>query len=131
MNEPLKKIETDEAPKAIGPYSQAVIAGEYMYLSGQIPIDPSTGKIVEGGIKEQTTQVIDNLVAVLASQQAGLDRVVKTEVYLNDMGDFKAVNDVYAERFTHDPKPARQAMEVSRLPLDVQVEISCIAYLGK
>lgn len=128
---PLRKIETDQALTAIGPYSQAVIAGDLVFVSGQIPIDPSTGKMAGEDIVTQTNQVINNIEAILATQNIGLERVVKTEVYLKDMNDFKVMNEVYSERFIHDPKPARQAMEVSRLPLDVKVEISCIAYTGK
>lgn len=128
---PLKKIVTDKAPAAIGPYSQAVIAGDLIFVSGQIPLDPTTGKIAGEDIASQTEQVINNIEAVLSAQNIGLDRVMKTEVYLKDMNDFKAMNEIYGSRFVHEPKPARQAMEVSRLPLDVKVEISCIAYTGK
>ncbi len=131
MDSTLHKVETEDAPKAIGPYSQAVVAGEYLFVSGQLPIDPATGKFVEGGIKEQTVQVLDNLGAILEASDIGFDRVVRAEVYLKDMNDFGAMNEVYASRFTHDIKPARQAMQVAKLPLDAMVEISCIAYLGK
>lgn len=128
---PIKKIETDKAPSAIGPYSQAVIAEDFIFVSGQIPVNPLTGKISGEDIADQTDQVINNIEAVLATQNIGLERVIKTEVYLKDMNDFKAMNEVYGSRFVHEPKPARQAVEVSRLPLDVKVEISCIAYSGK
>ncbi len=131
MNSLLQKVETEKAPQAIGPYSQAVTAGEYLFVSGQIPIDPATGKLVEGEIKEQTAQVLDNLKAILEAFGIGFDRVVKTEVYLKDIGDFGAVNEVYASRFSHDVKPARQAMQVAKLPMDATVEISCIAYTGR
>lgn len=131
MDSTLHKVETEDAPKAIGPYSQAVVAGEYLFVSGQLPIYPATGKFVEGGIKEQTIQVLDNLGAILEARDIGFDRVVRAEVYLKDMNDFGAVNEVYASRFIHDIKPARQAMQVAKLPLDAMVEISCIVYLGK
>lgn len=131
MNSSLRKIETEKAPKAVGPYSQAVRAGEYLFVSGQVPIDPATGQLAEGGIKEQTAQVLDNLEAILEASGIGFDRVVKAEVYLEDMDNFGVVNEVYVSRFTHDIKPARQAMQVVKLPLDAMVEISCIAYLGK
>ncbi len=115
----------------IGPYSHAVRAGNLLFVSGQIPIDPVTGKVVEGEIEAQTKQVIDNLEAVLKSEGLSLENVVKTEVYLKNMDDFKAMNGIYANRFFHPKKPARQAMQVGKLPLDVLVEISCIAYIQK
>ena len=127
----IHKVETDEAPKAIGPYSQATIAGDFMFVSGQIPIDPSTGKIVSGGITQQTIQVIDNIAAILRARGVGLDDVVKTEIYLRDLEDYKSVNQVYSSLFEHDPQPARQAMQVARLPMDAAIEMSCIAYLGR
>ena len=126
----LKKIETSKAPKAIGPYSQAVIAGDYMFVSGQIALDPSIGKLVDGGIKEQTAQTINNIVEILATKKLGLDSVVKTEVYLQNMSDFKEMNDVYSSKFLAEIKPARQAVEVAALPLGALVEISCIVFLG-
>ena len=129
MDSPLRKIETEKAPKAVGPYSQAVRAGEYLFVAGQIPVDPATGQLVEGGIREQTAQVMDNLEAILEACGTGFGRVVKAEVYLEDMDNFGVMNEVYASRFTHDVKPARQAMQVVKLPLDAMVEISCIAYL--
>jgi 2-iminobutanoate/2-iminopropanoate deaminase len=131
MNNSLKKVETEKAPQAIGPYSQAVAAGEYLFVSGQIPINPVTGKLVEGGVEKQAGQVLDNVEAILKAFGIGFDRVVKSEVYLKDIGDFGAVNDVYASRFSHEIKPARQAMQVAKLPMDASVEISCIAYTGR
>ncbi len=131
MNNLLHKVETEKAPQAIGPYSQAVSAGEYLFVSGQIPINPATGKLVEGGVEKQAGQVLDNIEAILKAFGIGFDRVVKSEVYLKDIGDFGAVNDVYASRFSHETKPARQAMQVAKLPMDALVEISCIAYTGK
>jgi len=126
----LVQVNTDEAPKAIGPYSQAVLAGDYLFVSGQIPLDPTTGKIAGDTIEEQTKQVLDNIAAILASQGLTFENVVRAEVYLKDMGDFKAMNGIYSQRFAHEVKPARQTMQVAKLPLDVMVEISCIAYVG-
>lgn len=121
-----KIICTENAPKAVGPYSQAVEANGFLFISGQIPIDPSTGKVVEGGIKEQTEQVLKNVGAIL--KQAGLDykNVVKTTCLLSDMDNFAAMNEVYARFFTSE-MPARAAYGVVRLPLGVMVEIECIA----
>jgi len=115
----------------IGPYSHAVKAGSFLFVSGQIPVDPTTGKVVESTIEAQTTQVLNNLEAVLESEGFTLEHVVKTEVYLKNMDDFQAMNKLYADRFTSPKKPARQAMQVAKLPLDVLVEISCIASLEK
>lgn len=128
MQTTLKKIETALAPKAIGPYSQAVQAGSYLFISGQIPIDPLTGKITASTIEEQTTQVLENIKAILKEAGLTLEQVVKTEVYLKDMQDFAAMNTIYASYFTHAIKPARQAMQVGKLPMDVRVEISAIAF---
>lgn len=125
----MKKIETNSAPKAVGPYSQAIIAGDFVFCSGQIAIVPETGNLVEGGIVEQTNQVLNNLEAVLKEAGADLSKVVKTEVYLKNMGDYAAMNDIYALKFTSDPQPSRATVEVARLPKDVLVEISCVAYL--
>lgn len=121
-----KIICTENAPKAVGPYSQAVEANGFLFISGQIPIDPSTGKVVEGGIKEQTEQVLKNVGAIL--KEAGLDykNVVKTTCLLSDMDNFAAMNEVYARFFTSE-MPARAAYGVVRLPLGVMVEIECIA----
>jgi 2-iminobutanoate/2-iminopropanoate deaminase len=126
----LKKISTSLAPAAIGPYSQAIQAGDFLYISGQIPLDPANGEIVEGGIIEQTFRVLENIKAILKEAKLDFSHVVKAEVFLDDMNDFTKVNDIYAEFFTADPKPARQAVEVARLPKDVKIEISCIAYFG-
>jgi len=126
----LKKVHTDNAPAALGPYSQAMIAGDFMYVSGQLPMDPATSKIVEGGIEAQTRQCLTNAMAIL--KEAGVDykNVVKTTVFLKDMNEFTSMNGVYAEFFT-DHKPARAAVEVARLPLDVAVEIQMFVYVGK
>jgi len=123
-------ISAETAPKAIGPYSQAVMAGDFVFVSGQIPMSPSTAIIVPGGVREQTTQVLKNIEAILTEAGLTLGRVVRAEVFLKDMNDFSAMNEVYATFFTGEAKPARQAVEVSRLPRDVLVEISCIAFRG-
>ncbi len=122
-------VSTDRAPKAIGPYSQAVISNGWAFLSGQIPLDPATGQIVDGDIAAQTTRVFENLKAVLEAAGSSLDRVVKTTVYLKDMGEFARMNEVYATYFTANP-PARATVEAARLPRDVRVEIDCIAEVG-
>lgn len=119
-------ISTENAPGAIGPYSQAVKAGGLVFCSGQIPIDPSTGDFVAGGVAEQTEQVLVNLKAVLAAAGADLGNVVKTTVFLADMGEFAAMNEVYAKHFGEN-KPARATVQAARLPRDAKVEIDCIA----
>jgi len=124
-----KIVSTDRAPKAIGPYSQAVISNGWAFLSGQIPIDPATDQLVEGDITWQTNRVLENLKAVLEASGSSLDRVVKTTVYLKDMGQFAKMNEVYATYFTTNP-PARATVEAARLPKDVLVEIDCIAEVG-
>jgi len=123
-----KQVQTDKAPKAIGPYSQAIIADDFVFCSGQIPIDPATGNIVEGTIEEQTRQVLKNLGAVLEAAGTSYDGVVKTTVFLQDMNDFAKMNAVYAE-FFKAPNPARAAVQVARLPRDVKVEIEAVAFL--
>jgi 2-iminobutanoate/2-iminopropanoate deaminase len=124
-----KKIETEKAPKAIGPYSQAILAGDFLFISGQIPINPKTGKVEESTIEGQTAQVLANIKAILETLGLSFEHVVKTEIYLKDMQDFQVVNAIYAEKFSHPNKPARQTMQVGKLPLDVLLEISCIAYI--
>lgn len=131
MIAPLKKVSSENAPKAIGPYSQAIVAGDFLFASGQIALDPKTSSLVSGGIKEQTKQVLDNLEAVLKARNIGLDRVVKTTVYLKDLSHFSEMNEVYAQKFASDPKPARETVQAAKLPKDALVEISCVAYLGK
>jgi len=121
-------ISTEKAPSAIGPYSQAIRIGNLVFCSGQIPIDPATGEFVSGGIKEQTEQVLKNLTAVLESAGATLQNVVKTTVFLADMNDFAAMNEVYAKFFS-DNKPARSTVQAARLPRDARVEIECIAII--
>jgi 2-iminobutanoate/2-iminopropanoate deaminase len=119
-------VQTSAAPPAIGPYSQAIVAGDLIFCSGQIPLDPATGEIVEGSIEEQTHQVLKNLRAVLESAGSGLEHVLKTTVFLKRMDDFAAMNAVYATYFPDAP-PARSTVEVSRLPRNVLIEIECIA----
>ena len=121
-----KIIATADAPQAIGPYSQAVVSNGWAFLSGQIPIDPATGQIIEGGIAAQTERVIENLKSVLEAAGSSLEQVVKTTVYLKDMGEFAQMNEVYARYFANSP-PARATVEAARLPRDVRVEIDCIA----
>ena len=123
----LQKIETNQAPAAIGPYSQAVIAHPFLFVSGQIPIDPKSGKVTAETIEDQTRQVLANIEAILKAAGLKFENVVKTEVYLKEMGDFAAMNALYAEKFRGPIMPARQAMQVAKLPLDVKIEISCIA----
>lgn len=125
------QVATDEAPAAIGPYSQAVRVGDLLYTSGQIPLDPATGAMVTGGIAEQTERVIQNLRAVLVGAGARMDQVVKTTVFLKDMGDFAAMNQVYGRYFAGEciVPPARSTVEVARLPKDALVEIEVIAHL--
>lgn len=121
-------IFTEKAPAAIGPYSQAIVANGMLYTSGQIPIVPDTGDLVVGGIKEQTQQVFANLKAVLAAAGCTFDNVVKTTVFLSDIDNFGAMNEVYASFFTHNP-PARSAFAVKDLPKGALVEIECVAVL--
>jgi 2-iminobutanoate/2-iminopropanoate deaminase len=119
-------ISTENAPGAIGPYSQAVKAGSMVYCSGQIPIDPATGEFVSNDVAEQTRQVLKNLGAVLEAAGTNLNNVVKTTVFLADMNDFTAMNEIYAEFFSEN-KPARATVQAARLPRDARVEIECIA----
>lgn len=121
-----RAIATSQAPAAIGPYSQAIECGHLVFVSGQIPIDPATGAIVEGDAATQARQVMENLAAILSAAGLSFRHVVKTTVYLKDLGAFAAVNAVYAA-YVPDPPPARATIEVARLPRDVQVEIDVIA----
>lgn len=123
----IKEVQTDKAPKAVGPYSQGVETEQFIFVSGQLPVDPDTGKIVEKNIKKQTAKVLENILSILDHAGVGVENVVRCDVFLLDMNDFQAMNEVYASKFTSDPKPARQAFQVGRLPLDALVEISCIA----
>lgn len=124
-----KIVSSAAAPKAIGPYSQAVVINGMAYLSGQIPLDPATGKLIEGGIEQQTERVLENLKAVLEAAGASLASVVKTTVFLKDMAEFPKMNEVYSRYFPEDP-PARSTVEAAKLPRDVNVEIDCIAIAG-
>lgn len=123
-------ITTDRAPAAVGPYSQAVVDGERVYSSGQIPIDPETGKLVSGDISSQTHQVLKNLQAVLQAAGSGLDLVSKCTVFVTDLADFAAINQVYASYFPEQP-PARSTVQVAALPLGASIEIEAIAGLAK
>ena len=122
-------VETERAPRAIGPYSQAVVAGGFVFASGQIPLDPQTGEFVAGGTAEQTEQVMRNLAAVLEAAGSSFAAVVKTTVYLADMADFAAMNEVYGKFFQTAP-PARATIQAARLPRDARVEIDVIATLN-
>ena len=121
-------VATERAPRAIGPYSQAVRSGNFLFASGQIPIDPATGEFVAGGITEQTEQVMRNVSAILEAAGASLQQVVKTTVFLADMDDFTAMNEVYGRYFGENP-PARATVQAARLPRDARVEIEAIAIL--
>lgn len=122
----IEVISTENAPKAIGPYSQAIRIQNMVFTSGQIPVDPSSGEVVGGGIENQTKQVLENLGAVLAKAGTGFENVVKTTVYIKDMNDFASVNKIYGQYFK-EPYPARSCVEVARLPKDVLIEIEAVA----
>lgn len=122
----LETVQTDKAPQAIGPYSQAVKANGFVFVSGQIPIDPATGQLAQGSVADLTKQVMSNLTNILETAGSSLVHVVKTTIYLKDMNDFEAVNTTYAEYFPNH-KPARATVEVARLPKDVKVEIDAVA----
>lgn len=124
---PIDKITTERAPKAIGPYSQAVTTPQFLFVSGQIAIDPKSGKITDLTIEGQTRLVLDHIEAILRADGLGFENVVKTEIYVLDLKDHHLINSIYAERFSHPIKPARQFMQVARLPMDSLIEISCIA----
>ncbi len=122
-----KQIATGRAPKAVGPYSQAVSTGGFLFVSGQIPLDPETGKIVEGAIEEQADRVFQNIRAILNEAGLGFPDVVSATVYLADIGDFAAVNEVYARYFSEGVLPARSAVQIGALPKQASIEISCVA----
>ena len=124
-----KPITTDKAPQAIGPYSQAIAAGQLLFLSGQIPLDPATGKLVDGGIAEQTRRVMSNLREVLTAAGSSFDNVVRTTIFLADMNDFAAVNEVYGSYF-ENPAPARVCVQAAALPMKARVEIDAVALLS-
>jgi len=123
-----RAVQTDRAPKAIGPYSQAIQAGNMIFLSGQIPLDPKTGEVVLGDIRKQTVRVLENLKGVLESQNLGMEDVVKTTIFLKNLDHFNQVNDVYSAYFSSSP-PARSTVEVARLPRNVEIEIEAIALI--
>ena len=123
----LRAVETSAAPAPVGPYSQAVIHGDWVFVSGQIPLDPNGGSRVTGSIEEQTGRVLENLRAVLEAADSSLDRVLRTTLYLADLELFPRVNAVYARYFVQEPRPARSTVQVARLPLDAQIEIDAIA----
>jgi 2-iminobutanoate/2-iminopropanoate deaminase len=125
----MQPISTKKAPAAIGPYSQAVRAGTFVFLSGQIPLDPGTGQMIEGGIDAQAERVLENLGAVLQAAGLTFDHVVRTTIYLTDLGDFQKVNELYAKRFSHAPQPARSTVQVAALPRGAMVEIDAIAVM--
>ena len=127
MREP---IATSQAPSAIGPYSQAIRAGDFLFVSGQIPLDPGTNQLIDGGIKDQTHRVLQNLGAILSAAGTSFDQVVKTTVYLLDMSEFAAMNEVYGTYFPA-PAPARATVQAARLPRDVRVEIDLVAYVAE
>jgi len=122
----IEVVKTNKAPEAIGPYSQAIVTGSFVYTSGQIPINPQTGEVVDGGIEEQAKQVLENLKNVLEAAGSSLNKVVKTTVFIKDMDSFAKVNEVYAKYFS-EPYPARSCVEVSKLPKGVLIEIEAVA----
>ena len=121
-----KIISTNEAPAAIGPYSQAVRSGSFLFCSGQIPLDPKSGEIVAGDITAQTRRVMDNIAALLRAEGLGFDKIVKTTIFLTNLGDFQTVNEIYGSYFSNEP-PARSTVQVAALPRGVNVEIEVIA----
>ncbi len=126
----MKTIRTDKAPAAIGPYSQAIKSGLFIFLSGQLPIDPVTGAVESRGVREQTRQIMENIKAILAEEGLGLGSVVKTTLFIRDMGTFAEINDVYGSYFG-EHRPARSTVEVSRLPKDALIEIEAIASIER
>lgn len=128
----MKKIATTSAPKAIGPYSQGVMVSnnqQLIFVSGQLPVDSQSGKLVDGDIQISTSQVIDNIEAILKAAGSGLERVIRTDVFLIDLKEFSKMNEVYSQRFKGAVMPARQTIQVAALPMGSPVEISCIAYI--
>jgi len=123
-----KVVQTEKAPKAIGPYSQAIQAGDFLFLSGQVPLDPKTGELVKGDIGQQAKQVLENIKGVLESQKLGMEDVVKATIFLKNIENFNQVNEVYSSYFPTSP-PARSTVEVARLPRDAEIEIEAIALI--
>lgn len=121
-------ISTENAPAPVGAYNQAIVTGNLIFVSGQIPLDPDTGELIDGDFKARCNRVLENLKAIVESAGSSIDKIVKTNVYLTDLSNFPEVNETYAEFFKSDP-PARAAVEVSKLPLGVDIEIECIAEL--
>ena len=124
-------VSTSDAPGAIGPYNQAIVAGGFVHCSGQIALDPQSMEIIEGGVAEQTAQVMRNLGAVLAAAGSSFEKTVRCTIFVKDMGDFATVNEVYGQSFEGFEPPARACVEVARLPKDVLVEIDCLALAGR
>jgi 2-iminobutanoate/2-iminopropanoate deaminase len=125
-----QRVNTTNAPAALGPYSQAIVLNGMVYTAGQVGIDPAAGKLVEGGIEEQTHQVLKNLTAVLEAAGTSLANVVKTTVFISDMANFAAMNGVYSQYFSADPPPARSTVQVAGLPVAAMVEIECVAAIN-
>ena len=125
----LAAVSTESAPRALGPYSQAIRAGQFLFVSGQVPIDPATGELVPGTIAVQTRRALENIGAILVAAGASFQHVVRTSVYLADLADFGAMNEVYATFFTA-PQPARSTIQAARLPRDARIEVDVIAFLG-
>ncbi|HUP38826.1 MAG TPA: RidA family protein [Vicinamibacterales bacterium] len=125
----LSAVSTGSAPKALGPYTQAIRAGQFLFVSGQVPIDPATNELVQGGIADQTRRALQNVGEILAAGGASFQHVVRTSVYLADLADFAGMNEVYATFFTA-PQPARSTIQAGRLPRDARIEIDVIAFLG-
>ena len=122
------QINTQQAPTAIGPYSQAVRAGSFVFVSGQLPLDPATGKMVDGDIRAMTKRVMENLESILKEAGLGFENVVRMDIFMKDLSEFTTVNDEYGKHFKSHIKPARQTIQVAKLPLDAPMEISCIAF---
>ena len=125
----LEAVSTASAPKALGPYSQAIRAGQFLFVSGQVPIDPATGDLVAGSIADQTRRALQNIGEILSASGCSFRQVVRTTVYLADLADFPAMNDAYATFFTA-PQPARSTIQAAKLPKDARIEIDVIAFLG-
>jgi 2-iminobutanoate/2-iminopropanoate deaminase len=125
----LSAVSTGAAPKALGPYSQAIRAGQFLFVSGQVPIDPVTGDLIQGSIGDQTRRALENLGEILKAGGSSFSQVVRTTVYLADLGDFSAMNDVYAT-FVTSPPPARSTIQATSLPRDARIEIDAVAFLG-
>lgn len=124
----MRDARSDDAPAPVGPYSQAVVCDGWIFASGQIPLDPASGTLVDGDVEAQTRRVLANLRAVLEAAGAGLSAVVRTTIYLTDLGDFQRVNATYAEHFPDEPQPARTTVQVAALPLGARIELDCIAH---